>query len=104
VCSPIAERSNALPTAEKEPDLFDIELEKESKPARTASKPDSRSGPNAKRQKKNEKYGFGGKKKFSKSGDAFSTSDLRDFSVKKMKGGFAPKKRLGKSRRAKGRP
>jgi rRNA-processing protein EBP2 len=100
---PVAERSNALPTAEKEPDMFDIELEKESKPVRTP-KTDSKSGPNPKRQKKNEKYGFGGKKKFSKSGDAFSTSDLRDFSVKKMKGDFSPKKRLGKSRRAKGRP
>jgi rRNA-processing protein EBP2 len=55
-----------------------------------------------KRQKKNEKYGFGGKKRHAKSGDAMSSGDLRSFSVKKMKGG--PKgggaKRPGKSKRA----
>lgn len=55
------------------------------------------SGPNIKRQKKNEKFGFGGKKRHSKSGDAMSTADMRNFSVKKMKGGS---KRLGKSKRA----
>ncbi|BCR95460.1 EBP2 family rRNA-processing protein [Aspergillus luchuensis] len=63
---------------------------------------DAEGGPSMKRQKKNEKFGFGGKKRFSKSGDAVSSGDMRDFSVKKMKGG--PKgggaKRPGKSRRA----
>jgi rRNA-processing protein EBP2 len=54
--------------------------------------------PNAKRQKKNAKYGFGGKKRFAKSGDAVSSGDLSGFSVRRMKkGGKAP--RLGKSRR-----
>lgn len=43
-------------------------------------------GPNAKRQKKNEKYGFGGKKRHSKSGDAASSADLSGFNAKKMKG------------------
>ncbi|PYH44581.1 EBP2 family rRNA-processing protein [Aspergillus saccharolyticus JOP 1030-1] len=60
---------------------------------------------NAKRQKKNEKYGFGGKKRHSKSGDALSSGDMRDFSVRKMKGGSrggggGGAKRPGKSRRA----
>ncbi|KAI0471662.1 eukaryotic rRNA processing protein EBP2-domain-containing protein [Xylariaceae sp. FL0804] len=71
-------------------------------------------GPNAKRQKKNEKYGFGGKKRHAKSGDAVSSGDLSGFSARRMKqgggggggGGGAggagrkpPKARLGKSRR-----
>jgi rRNA-processing protein EBP2 len=54
-------------------------------------------GPN-KRQKKDAKYGFGGKKRFAKSGDAMSSGDLRGFSSKKMKTGA--KQRPGKSRRA----
>ena len=52
-----------------------------------------------KKQKKNEKFGFGGKKRFSKSTDAASTADMRAFSAKKMKG--KGPQRLGKSRRAK---
>jgi len=65
----------------------------------TASKPSRKDkhGPN-KRQKKDDKYGFGGKKRFSKSGDAISSGDLRGFSTKRMKGGV--KQRPGKSRRA----
>lgn len=57
-----------------------------------------------KRQKKDDKHGFGGKKRFSKSTDAASTADLRGFSTKKMKMKMKAKKgpqRLGKSRRAK---
>ena len=63
--------------------------------------------PNAKRQKKNEKFGFGGKKKYGKSGDALSSADMRGFSTKRMKAGprksasVSGAKRLGKSRRAK---
>ncbi|KAH8696203.1 eukaryotic rRNA processing protein EBP2-domain-containing protein [Talaromyces proteolyticus] len=79
-------------------DLFDIAVDN------ATSKPDKGSGgASSKRQKKNEKYGFGGKKRFAKSGDAMSSSDLRGFSVKKMKtggkksGGAA--KRPGKNRR-----
>lgn len=53
-----------------------------------------------KRQKKNEKFGFGGKKRHAKSGDAMSSGDLRGYSVKKMKGGAAGPKRPGKSKRA----
>ena len=73
------------------------------------------SGPASKRQKKDQKFGFGGKKRFAKSGDAASTADMRGFSASRMKGGRpgASKrrgggggaggrgaKRLGKSRRA----
>lgn len=54
-----------------------------------------------KRQKKNDTFGFGGKKRFSKSGDAASSADLRGFSTKKMKGQRKASQRLGKSRRAK---
>lgn len=58
--------------------------------------------PNAKRQKKDAKYGHGGKKRHSKSGDAISSGDLSGFNAKKMKsggGGKPIKSRLGKSRR-----
>jgi len=58
-----------------------------------------------KREGRDKKYGFGGKKKYAKSGDATSAADLRDFSASKMKGrtGVAgAKKRLGKSRRTAG--
>lgn len=105
--------------------MFDIELEeagKEDKNRRDRRRTggldrdaSSRGAPN-KRQKKNEKFGFGGRKRFGKSGDAISSGDLRGFSVGRMKGrddagrGGAkggerrikkPQKRLGKSRRAK---
>jgi rRNA-processing protein EBP2 len=73
------------------------------------------SGPASKRQKKDQKFGFGGKKRFAKSGDAASTADMRGFSASRMKGGRPGTlrgrgrggsaggrgaKRLGKSRRA----
>ncbi|KAH8801548.1 eukaryotic rRNA processing protein EBP2-domain-containing protein [Xylogone sp. PMI_703] len=81
---------------ENEADLFDVAVEDEiSKPSRK-----DRQGPN-KRQKKDEKFGFGGKKRFAKSNDAMSSSDLRGFSSRKMKGkAGGPKQRPGKSRRA----
>ncbi|ESZ90774.1 putative rRNA-processing protein EBP2 [Sclerotinia borealis F-4128] len=87
----------------KEADLFDVALEEETKPSGNRS--DRKSGPN-KRQKKDEKFGHGGKKRFKKSGDAESTGDLTGFSVKKMKGGGAKggaKTRPGKARRAGGK-
>lgn len=61
----------------------------------------SSSGPNTKRQKKNEKFGHGGKKKYSKSGDAMSSGDISGFNAKKMKAGSKKIKasRPGKSRR-----
>jgi rRNA-processing protein EBP2 len=85
-------------------DLFEnIDIEDSS------GKPDRRNGPgnnrgsNSKRQKRDQKFGYGGKKRFAKSGDATSTADMRGFSTKRMKsagGGTRAKKRLGKSRRA----
>ncbi|OXV07734.1 hypothetical protein Egran_04499 [Elaphomyces granulatus] len=93
-------------------DLFDVAIEDASKseirPKRRADQSDETGVPSKKRQKKNEKYGFGGRKRFSKSGDALSSGDLRGFSVKKMKnsgggrkgaGGAATAKRPGKTRR-----
>ncbi|KAF2213893.1 hypothetical protein CERZMDRAFT_120664 [Cercospora zeae-maydis SCOH1-5] len=85
--------------AANEDDPFDVALEDA---ATTAAKDKAErrakgDGPNRKRQKKNEKFGFGGKKRFGKSNDAKSTADDRGYSVKKMKAGS---KRPGKSKRA----
>lgn len=60
--------------------------------------------PNGKRQAKDQKYGFGGKKKFKKSNDAQSTGDMSDYNrrVKANKAarqGGAKPKRPGKSKR-----
>lgn len=57
-------------------------------------------GAHRKRQKKDEKYGFGGKKRHAKSNDAKSASDMSGFSAKRMKGKGGAK-RPGKSQRAK---
>ena len=40
-----------------------------------------------KRQRKDEKYGFGGKKRHAKSGDAISSADMRSFPGRRMKYG-----------------
>ncbi|TVY84370.1 rRNA-processing protein EBP2 [Lachnellula suecica] len=86
-------RQGADTEATNEAEQFDVALEEETaKPSRK-----DRQGPN-KRQKKDEKFGFGGKKRFSKSTDAQSSGDLKGFSSKKMKGGAKP--RPGKARRA----
>ncbi|CAG8009183.1 unnamed protein product [Penicillium nalgiovense] len=81
-------------------DMFDIAIDEASQPEKKRSRGD---GPgNSKRQKKDAKFGFGGKKRHAKSGDAKSSGDLSNFSAKKMKAGA---KRPGKSKRvqAKGR-
>ncbi|MCJ1393188.1 rRNA-processing protein and EBNA1-binding protein ebp2 [Xylographa bjoerkii] len=86
-----------------EEDLFDVALEDAStadKAARSLRR-DGKGATRDKRQKKDAKFGFGGKKRFAKSGDAVSTGDLRGFSSKKMKGAKKGPPRLGKSRRAK---
>ncbi|KAI1638616.1 eukaryotic rRNA processing protein EBP2-domain-containing protein [Biscogniauxia mediterranea] len=100
-----------------EADLFDVAVDNELGNKKSQQRAFGRGGrtdgggggggPNAKRQKKNEKYGFGGKKRHAKSGDAVSSGDLSGFSVRRMKsggGGGAKGKvskgpRLGKSRR-----
>ncbi|KAI5917552.1 eukaryotic rRNA processing protein EBP2-domain-containing protein [Camillea tinctor] len=104
-----------------EADLFDVAVDHELGGGSKKTKSQQRAfgggggggdGPNAKRQKKNDKYGFGGKKRHAKSGDALSSGDLSGFSARRMKhggsGGGAKGKvskgpRLGKSRRNAGK-
>ena len=91
----------------------DRELSSHKQNQKTPSAGRQQREPNAKRQKKNEKYGFGGKKRHTKSGDAASSGDLSAFpGARRMKsGGFGPGKggktpktaRLGKSRRNAGK-
>ena len=86
-----------------EDNLFNIETEDTAQERRSYRSTVDRVGSGRtqnKRQRKDDKHGFGGKKRFSKSTDAASTADLRGFSAKKMKDKTGPK-RLGKSRRAK---
>ncbi|KAL8675015.1 MAG: hypothetical protein Q9168_000610 [Polycauliona sp. 1 TL-2023] len=95
-------RKNTDTGGAEEADLFDVALEDASKPDKFGKSPRTGQGgrgPN-KRQKKDDKFGFGGKKRFAKSGDAASSSDFRGFNVKKMKGQNKGSQRLGKSRRA----
>lgn len=84
-----------------EEDLFDIALDDDTKPGehrRSDGKPDT------KRAKKDQKYGFGGKKRHAKSNDAKSSADGSGFSVKRMKGkAGGGAKRPGKSVRMKKR-
>lgn len=96
------ERQGADLENANEDDLFDVALEDAAETARKEKQARRQGGgpPNAKRSKKDAKYGFGGKKRFSKSNDAQSSADGRGFSVKKMKAGAGVKKRPGKSRRA----
>ena len=87
-----------------ENDMFDIaledaaETEKGDRAARRAK--GGAAGSRMKRQKKDEKFGFGGKKRFAKSNDARSAGDTSGYSVKRMKGKTG-KPRPGKSKRAK---
>lgn len=107
-----AEHGNDLTN---EADMFDVgvdnELNKNGKRGRGGEQ--NGRGANTKRQKKDSKYGFGGKKRNAKSGDAMSSGDLSGFNTRKMKsqgGGAGPggkKKfvktaRLGKSKRQTG--
>ncbi|KKA25968.1 hypothetical protein TD95_002173 [Thielaviopsis punctulata] len=84
------ENSNDLGTHEG--DVFDVAVDNELKTYRNKSEANGRfsgNGPNAKRLKKNEKYGFGGKKRHMKSGDATSSGDLSGFSNKRNKAPFS---------------
>jgi rRNA-processing protein EBP2 len=87
------------PTGTNEADMFDVALEE----ASTKPEGRDRSEKRNKRNKKDEKYGFGGKKRHAKSNDAHTTGDLTGFSSRKMKGQSKPgaaKARPGKARRA----
>lgn len=82
--------------------MFDVALEGAVKEDRSSQSARDEFGNNAnKRRKKDEKFGFGGKKRFSKSSDAASSANMTAFSAKKMKGKQKIPHRLGKSRRAK---
>ncbi|KAK0614302.1 eukaryotic rRNA processing protein EBP2-domain-containing protein [Immersiella caudata] len=103
--------SSALGATEAD-DIFDVAVENELKSGNSKKRSFSAGehAPNAKRQKKDSKYGFGGKKKHLKSNDANSSADIGGFSAKRMKtgGGAGPKKafkapRLGKARRKAGK-
>lgn len=80
-----SENGNDLTT--NEADLFDVgvddELNKHGKRGRGGDQ--GGRTPNHKRAKKDAKYGFGGRKKHSKSGDAISSGDLSGFNARKMK-------------------
>ncbi|KAH8174239.1 eukaryotic rRNA processing protein EBP2 domain-containing protein [Sarocladium implicatum] len=84
------QENNSGDIGTNEADLFDVGVDKE------LSNPSGRSGagrgagaggPNLKRQTKDKKYGFGGKKRHAKSGDAMSSGDLSGFDAKRMKAG-----------------
>ncbi|EDU48886.1 rRNA processing protein Ebp2 [Pyrenophora tritici-repentis] len=96
-------RQGADITATNEEDLFDVAATADDSKSDRRGRGSDGKAFNAKRQKKDQKYGFGGKKRFGKSNDAQSSADGRDFSSRKMKGkptGGASK-RPGKARRAK---
>ena len=112
--------SSALGANEAD-DLFDVAIEKELKgngPGKKRSFSAGEGGErNNKRQKKDSKYGFGGKKRHIKENDSTSAGDISGFSARKMKSGPTktgsgpgrgakkptPKPRLGKSRRKGGK-
>ena len=75
-----------------EADLFDVGVDNElNKPGKRSRGGDGDGrGPNNKRAKKDAKFGFGGKKRHAKSGDASSSGDLTGFSAKRMKKGGGP--------------
>lgn len=86
--------------------MFDIDVDSAPNKSRTGrERGGAADAPNAKRQKKDSKFGYGGKKRFSKSGDAESSADMRGFSSSRMKGKGrgGGKQRPGKSRRAAGK-
>ncbi|KAI8932112.1 hypothetical protein NX059_010997 [Plenodomus lindquistii] len=96
-------RQGADITATHEEDLFDVAVKNDdSKPGKRERSDGGGKTFNNKRQKKDQKYGFGGKKRHAKSNDAQSSADGRDFSVKRMKGKTGgAKQRPGKANRAK---
>ncbi|PHH84759.1 hypothetical protein CDD83_1435 [Cordyceps sp. RAO-2017] len=87
-----------------EADMFDVGVDSEmAKHTERAGKMIQASGArmaNAKRQKKNDRYGFGGKKRHHKSGDAISSGDLSEFHPRRMKtAGIKSKGMRGKTPR-----
>lgn len=83
----------------REEEQFEIALEDATREQYNDRRSKEPSRP-SKRQKKDARFGFGGTKRFSKSGDATSSADMSGFSARKMKGGWQKQKRPGKSKRA----
>ncbi|KAM4055959.1 eukaryotic rRNA processing protein EBP2 domain-containing protein [Hirsutella rhossiliensis] len=100
------QESGADPST-NEADMFDVGVDHEI--AKHSQRGPKGTPAGSKRLKKNEKYGFGGKKRHAKSGDAVSSGDLSGFDAKRMKaagakgrggkGGKAAAARPGKARR-----
>jgi rRNA-processing protein EBP2 len=105
----------------READMFDVGIDNELGGSRNKGNVASSRGgggaPSSKRQRKDDKYGFGGKKRFMKSGDAISSGDMSTFNGRRSgprknsrisgtkgvsKGGRTV--RLGKSRRPTSNP
>lgn len=72
-------------------DAFDVAVEEASNEQPRRGGRDGK--PNARRQAKNNKYGQGGKKRFSRSNDAESSNDMSGFNAKRMKTGGPKGKR-----------
>ncbi|KAJ2779181.1 RRNA processing protein [Coemansia javaensis] len=97
-----------------EADDFEVDIDSDDgdasiKPARGKKTKGGKPTPGSKRQRKNEKFGFGGKKRGMKNNTAESSADMSGFSVRKNKspsfGGVGRRKpatRPGKSRRQRG--
>ncbi|KAL9051038.1 MAG: hypothetical protein Q9162_006261 [Coniocarpon cinnabarinum] len=101
--------TGGIAEGQREDDLFDVAVDDAAETERGVKRMKMGKGekgaPNKKRQAKDARFGFGGKKRHQKSNDAMSSGDVRGYSAKKMKGGAGgkgkPAKRLGKSRRPK---
>jgi rRNA-processing protein EBP2 len=96
-------RQGADITATNEEDLFDVAATADDPKSDRRGRGSDGKAFNNKRQKKDSKYGFGGKKRHAKSNDAQSSADGRDFSARRMKGkpSGGASKRPGKDKRAK---
>jgi rRNA-processing protein EBP2 len=110
------ERQGADAVETSESALFDVALDEEAKdPQRDQNRANRGKSGDNKRQKKDGKFGFGGKKRYAKSGDAMSSGDMSGFGASGVKGkgvgtgrgasggGGSKKPRMGKARRAGGK-
>ncbi|KAL9040245.1 MAG: hypothetical protein Q9214_004564 [Letrouitia sp. 1 TL-2023] len=91
-------RKNAAGPTTQEDDMFEVAIEDAAKASNHGTRANGHA--QSKRRKKDSKFGFGGKKRYGKSGDAASTADMRGFSVSKMKGQKKGIQRQGKGRRS----
>lgn len=83
-----------------EADMFDVGVDHEIAKHSQRGPKGAAQAPNPKRSKKNDKYGFGGKKRHAKSGDAVSSGDLSGFDAKRMKAAGAKGRGKGSSKAA----